>query len=295
MIGSFEIAPMRTPLPSTRWLTCPRPAPSAPLRLWCLPFAGGGAAVWHPWAALLAGTAEIVALRPPGRENRLSETPFARLREMIPALVEQLAPFAHEDYALCGHSLGGLVAFELAHALRARGLGSPRALIVCGVRAPHHAPDEPWLHGLPRDPFIAQVERRYGPIPPEIRARPEILDLLLPVLRADLEVYETYRYAASAPLPIPLLALGGQDDGNVSPAQLLDWRSYTTGRFETALLEGGHFFPQENLRPTVDRVRSFLEACLGPGDLAPKSSAATSARAAETPSGQHSRLPVAAS
>jgi medium-chain acyl-[acyl-carrier-protein] hydrolase len=202
--------------------------------------------------------AEVVSVRPPGRENRFKESAFVHMREMIPPLVEQIVPFAHENYALCGHSLRGLAAFELAHALRRRGLGSPRALIVCGARAPHHRPDEPLLHRLPPADFIEQVERRYRAIPPEIRECSEILDLLLPVLRADLELYETYHHLPTVPLNIPLLAIGGESDGNVSREQLLHWRDYTSGPFEAAVVSGGHFFPQENPTPTVECVRGFL-------------------------------------
>lgn len=258
MFASFGIAPVRTPITNSRWLTCPRPDPRAPLRLWCLPFAGGGAAIWHPWARPLAGVAEIVAMRPPGRENRYAETPFTQLSDLIAAVIEQISPHVNEDYALCGHSLGGLAVFELARALRVRGLNPPQALVVCGVRAPHHLPDEPYLHPMPQREFVEEVERRYGAIPPEIRNEPEYLDLLLPVLRADLQVYESYRCAAAAPLDLPILALGGSGDHIVSQTQLLDWRTHTTGRFESDILPGGHFFPQESLGPTTDRVKRFL-------------------------------------
>ena len=255
---------------------CPRADPAAPLRMWCLPFAGGGAAAWHPWAQPLAGLAEVVAFRPPGRENRVSEPAFVRLHDIIPPLVDQIAPFANEDYALCGHSLGGLVAFELARALRARGLGLPRALVVCGVRAPHFPADEPWLHPLPRARFIAEVEQRYGAIPPEIRDCPDVMDLLLPVLRADLEIYETYRYAPGQPLPVPLLALGGELDRNVPRPALLAWSGYTTERFKSGWIRrGGHFFPQEQLADTLPPVRAFLEQCVRAG--AANSTASTSA------------------
>ncbi len=254
----FDIVPVRTPLASTRWLTCPRSDPSAPLRLWCVPFAGGGAAVWHPWAAALAGLAEIVAVRAPGRENRLAEPLLTRLEPYVAAFVEQLAPYANETYALCGHSLGALMVFEAVRALRRRGLGLPRAIIVCAARAPHHPPDRPFVHPMPRPEFLAEVQRRYGPIPPEIRNDPDILDLLMPVLCADLEMYETYAHTAAAPLNLPLLALGGEDDAIVSRTQIFDWRAHTTGEFAAEILPGGHFFPQDEIQLTTERVRAFL-------------------------------------
>jgi len=259
MVGTFDIAPMRSPLPTSPWFMCPKADAAAPLRLWCLTFAGGGAAIWHPWGAQLDGVAEIAVLRPPGRESRLSEPLFRRVPDIVSALADQIAPFTHEEYALCGHSLGGLLAFELARTLRARQLGHPRALIVCAVRAPQHPPPTPLLHALPAREFIEQVERRFGPIPREIREYPEALDLLLPVLRADLEAYETYQYAQGPALDIPLLALGGESDPNVSASQLHDWHGHTLGRFELEMMPGGHFFPQEDLRAATDRVRRFLE------------------------------------
>ena len=259
MLATFEIAPVRAPLASSRWLTCPRPDPGAPLRLWCVPFAGGGAATWHPWTPALAGLVEIVSVRSPGRETRLAEAPLLSLWNCVGELLEQIAPYASEDYALCGHSLGALVVFELYRAMRARGLGLPRAVIVCGARAPHHPPDLPLLHPLPRDQFVAGVERRYGAIPPEIRDHPEFLDLLLPALRADLEMYETYRHAAAPPIEAPLLALGGDADAVVSPRQVRDWRLHAAGEFAAEILPGGHFFPQDNVAATTRRVRSFLQ------------------------------------
>src|SRR5206468_8101553 len=99
---------------------------------------------------------------------------------------------------------------------------------------------------------------RYGAIPAEIRDHPEFLELLLPALRADLEMYETYEHAFAAPLEVPVLALGGESDAIVSTAQVLDWRAHTNGEFEAEILPGGHFFPQDNLGPTTRRVRAFL-------------------------------------
>lgn len=261
MLSSFEIAPVRASLASSRWLTCPRPDSTAPLRLWCVPFAGSGAAVWHAWAAALAGLAEIVSIRPPGRESRLAEAPLVSLWDYVTELMVQIAPYANEDYVLCGHSLGALVAFELVRGLRTRGLGLPRALIVCGARAPHHLPDRPLLHTLPRHEFISQVERRYGAIPAELRDHPEFLDLLLPALRADLEMYETYQHTFGPPIDIPVLALGGEDDAIVSRAQVLDWRAHASGDFEAEILPGDHFFPQDNMAATTQRVREFLGRC----------------------------------
>lgn len=231
----------------------------APLRLWCLPFAGGGAAAWHPWAAKLAGTAEIVAIRLPGRENRLHEKPFQDAAPLIDAIAAEIAPYAHEPYVLCGHSLGGLLAFEVARRLQAQFLPPPRGLIVSGVRAAHLPRREPDLRHLPDDAFIAQVDVRYGGIPPAIREDREFLALMLPTLRADITVYETYRFAPGDPLSAPLLALGGDADATTTRDELLAWQHHSSRPFESEIFAGGHFYLQPQLGPVTRRVATFLK------------------------------------
>ncbi|HUR58101.1 MAG TPA: alpha/beta fold hydrolase [Opitutaceae bacterium] len=256
----FDFGPVRTIAQNTPWWTCPRRAPAAPLRLWCLPFVGAGAAIWYPWAAPIARTAEIMAARLPARETRFGEKPLTRVTQVVDALVGHIAQFADEDYALCGHSLGGLVAFELARRLRSMGVPNPRAVIVCATRAPDRPRPEPPVHHLNAREFIAQIEQRYGAIPAEIRDHPDVLELLLPALRADMEIYETYRHVPAAPLDVPILALGGTGDRIVSQADVLGWRMHTSVQCETAFFAAGHFFPQTHQGEVVPVVRRFLEA-----------------------------------
>ncbi len=251
---------MPAPLAASKWLSCPRPDPAAPMRLWCLPFAGGGAAVWHPWAARLAGSAEIVGVRLPGRENRIAERPVSEFEPLVAAIADELAPHVHERDVLCGHSLGAILAFEVARELRARRLPGPAGLVVAGARAPHLPRTEPDLRHLPDDNFVAQVDRRYGGIPPTVRENREFLDLFLPALRADLTIFETYRHTAAPALAVPLLALGGSDDLHVSRAQVLAWGAHTTGIFSVDFFRGGHFFPQGQVDAVTARVGDFLHS-----------------------------------
>src|SRR5581483_1874754 len=180
-----DLAPAPTRLAPSRWLSCPQPNPAARLRLWCLPFAGGGAAVCHPWAARLGSEVEVVGFRLPGRESRLNEPPLADGPRLVAALVNEILPYTGEPYALLGHSLGGLLAYEMARQLRQRRAPLPRALVVSGVRAPHLPRTEPDLHALPATQLIAEADRRYGGIPPELRDDHALLALVLPALRAD--------------------------------------------------------------------------------------------------------------
>lgn len=249
---------VHAPICPSKWLSSPPPGSSAPLRLWCLPFAGGGAASWHPWAPRLGGVAQIVAYRLPGRESRLAEKPITCPRELVAALAAELTPYVHEAYALCGHSLGGLLAFEIARTIRSRGLPGPRGLVISGVRAPHLPRTEPDLHHLPPEELVYQLHHRYGGIPDEIRDDAELIELMLPALRADLAVYEKYEYGPGATLTQPLLALGGSADPTVPRHQILEWARHTTGRFESAFFPGGHFFLQSHLATVLQRVRIFL-------------------------------------
>ncbi|MDO8539062.1 MAG: thioesterase domain-containing protein [Opitutaceae bacterium] len=249
---------MLTPITGNKWLSCPQPGIPAPLRLWCFPFAGGGAAAWHPWAPRLSGVAQIVAFRLPGRESRLAEPPIASPVTLIAALAAEMAPYADETYAVYGHSLGGILAFETARELRARGLPEPRAVVISGVRAPHLPRTEPDLHHLPAEEFVYQIHHRYGGIPDEIRDDAEFIELMLPALRADLSVYETYQFRNGAPLNAPLLALGGFHDATVPREQILGWARHTASRFECEFFPGEHFFVQSHLGAVTQRVRMFL-------------------------------------
>jgi medium-chain acyl-[acyl-carrier-protein] hydrolase len=240
------------------WVSCVRPDPAAPWRLWCLPFAGGGASAWNAWHPRLAGVAEVAALRPPGRESRLREAPNTRWAPLVEGLLTQMEPHLDRKYVLAGHSLGAMLAFELARLARERGLPGPAALVVSGARAPGSPRREPDLHPLPDAEFIDELDRRYQGIPPGVRSEPELLALLLPVMRADLAVFETYEHLARDPLAIPILAMSGESDPHVTHAEALAWRGHTTGRFEAEFFPGGHFFIQSELGAVTARVARFL-------------------------------------
>jgi medium-chain acyl-[acyl-carrier-protein] hydrolase len=240
------------------WVSCARPQPAAPWRLWCLPYAGGGAAAWNAWNAPLAGMAEIAALRPPGRESRLLEAPCTGSAVLVEQLLTKMEPHLGRKYALAGHSLGGVLAFELARLARERGWPEPAALIVSGARAPDMPRREPDLRALPDAEFIAELDRRYQGIPAAVRSEPELLSLLLPVMRADLTIFETYEHVAGAPLSLPLLAMGGEQDRHVTRAEALGWGRHTTGKFEAEFFPGGHFFIQSEHGAVVARVARFL-------------------------------------
>jgi medium-chain acyl-[acyl-carrier-protein] hydrolase len=230
--------------PATPWvMRRPRPAtaPPARLRLFCLPYAGGSASIFRSWPQVLPREVDVCAVQPPGRGNRLGEAPFVRLDDLLPPLVDALLPLLDLPYAFFGHSLGALVALELARRLRARVGAQPAVLLVSACRAPQLPDHASPIHELPDDRFLARLAQVNG-IPAEVLENRDLLDLLLPLLRADVEMAETYRWQPGAPLGCRITALGSEGDPFVPRADVDAWRVHTTGSFSARTLPGAHFF-----------------------------------------------------
>jgi medium-chain acyl-[acyl-carrier-protein] hydrolase len=236
------LAPARpTAAGSTPWLAYRRPsAAAAALRLFCFPYAGGGASVYQRWTETLPPSIEVCPVQLPGRERRIGEPAFTSVDAMVRAMVPALRPFMDLPFALFGHSMGALVAYEAARALRGAG-AEPVRLFVSGRRAPVVPDPAPPLHALP-DAAFADELRRLGGTPEELLANREIMEMLLPTLRADMAVCETYRHLPAAPLACPVSALGGVDDPELGTAELDPWGRETAGAFTRRLFPGGHFF-----------------------------------------------------
>jgi medium-chain acyl-[acyl-carrier-protein] hydrolase len=250
-----------SPVNPTPWLRLFE-RPSAQMRLICFPYAGGGGSVFAPWAKAAPGWLEIGAALLPGRENRYREPPVRRLMDLIPPLAEGLAPALEGRYAFYGHSLGALIAFELARHLRDRGGRGPEALLLGGCSAPHRALRRGSTSSLPDAQFIAELHRMNG-TPREVLANGELLRLVLPMLRADLAMLESYAYAFGQPLPVRLFAYGGREDRLVSEPDLQAWSIYSTGPFKVTVLPGDHFFISTAPAPFFQALWSDLEAVAG--------------------------------
>jgi len=216
------------------------------LRLFCFPHAGGGAASFHPFAALLPPSIEMVAVQLPGRETRLGEAPFRAMPPLIAALQQGLAPACDKPFAFFGHSMGALVAFELARALRRDGLPLPGTIVVSGRRSPTVPNTEAPLHVLPDAAFVEALVRRYDAIPRVIREEPELMALFIPVMKADFATFETHRHQVEPPLPCGVSLYGGRSDPQTP--QMADWATLFAGPARTRLFEGGHFYLADQRR-----------------------------------------------
>ena len=241
-----------------RWLPARRNVPSGRLRLFCFPHAGGGAAVFHAWSAALP-TLDVCALEYPGRWSRLAEAPCASLRILASSIADDLADLLQGRYALFGHSYGALIAFEVAREVRRRGRRLPERLFVSAARAPQlPRPHDP-IAALPDAPFVAALACRYGALPPAILASPELLELLVPVIRADLTAFETYTFRQEAPLPCPITALRGRDDDTVDEASLQAWGDQTGAGLAVHTFAGDHAFTS-----SATEVLSIVRDALAP-------------------------------
>jgi len=206
----------------------------------CLPFGGAGASFFQSWQALAPEGLGILPIRLPGREERFEEPPLTDVARAVDEAYLQVTEELRggERIVLFGHSLGAVLSYELAHHLAHE--TDIAGLVVSG------SPD-PWngrpsrATGLPDDEFVAQVERFTGYAHPAM-ADPEVRELVLPVLRADIEMHENYRPASDAPLSIPVLAVRGRDDGLVSASETEGWSRATTGPFATVEFDGGHMY-----------------------------------------------------
>ncbi len=238
------------------WFVCFKRLDAPAVRLFCLPYAGGGAAVYRSWRAALPDGVEVWAVRPPGRENRYKERPFHRLAPLVDALARELEPRLDLPYGIFGHSLGAIAGFEIARQLEAAGRG-PRHLWVSAHRAPHLRQTFPPVHLAPDEVILGRL-RRYGGTPEAFYENDELVTALLPNIRADLAVSETYRYTDATPLHCPVTAFRGADDHLVADAAIDEWRRVTSGPFRSRAFDGGHFYWVDDPAPLLREISADL-------------------------------------
>jgi medium-chain acyl-[acyl-carrier-protein] hydrolase len=244
------------PTAASKWILRPRPNAAARFRLFCFPYAGGGSSAYRSWAAELPAEVELCLVQMPGRESRWKDTPFLNMTDLIGAVHDGLREHFDRPYAFFGHSLGGLVSFELARALRASGSRLPAHLFVSAHRAPQLPNPHPEMRHLDDDAFVDEIKRRYGGIPQAVLDTPDLLELVLPCLRADFTVFETYEYRDGAQLDIPISAFGGTSDGYVKREAIAEWASQTSQPFALRMLPGDHFYLQNERAAVLASIAS---------------------------------------
>lgn len=202
-------------------------------------------------------TVDVCGVQLPGRESRWSEPALISLPLLTQQLSAQLRPMMDEPFAFFGHSMGALIAFELARLVRRDHGLSPVHLFVSGSRAPHFRSRDTQIYQMPTDKFLEELSRLNG-FPPEISENSEFMQFLMPTLRADIALCDTYLFRQESPLDCPITAYGGQDDRNVSADQVEGWKLHTGRRFRQRIFPGDHFFLESEWRAVLADVSAEL-------------------------------------
>jgi medium-chain acyl-[acyl-carrier-protein] hydrolase len=243
------------------WIVRRNVSRDATLRVFCVPYAGAGAAIFRDWHNAFPSHIEVCAIEPPGRFARQGDPVPTDMSAYADAMEAALGPFLDVPFAFFGYSLGALMAFECARRVRARRGLEPSSLIVAAHKAPQLAHRNGQLSGIPKSEFVPAIERRYGPLDPAIRSEPQVLDMVVNIMRTDLKLLEDYRYEAGQAFECPILAVGGLSDESVTQTELEGWREQTARAFRVEMLSGGHFFLRTSASALHALVRSELERC----------------------------------
>lgn len=227
---------------SSSWLAFHRPNPEAKVRLFCFPYAGGGALSFRTWQdSKLLTPIEICPVELPGRGNRVNEMPITQLIPLVQSARDGLLPYLDFPFMFFGHSMGAMIAFELARLFRAEGRIGPRHLFVSACRAPQFAHTEPVTYDYPDKEFKEELRRLKG-TPEVVLNQSELMQFMLPLLRADFTVTQTYQYQSDQALECGITVYGGLEDEEVSREYLDGWREHTSGLYKLRIFPGDHFF-----------------------------------------------------
>jgi len=228
------------------------------LNLFFFPHAGGGASAFYQWSRVLPANISSYAIQLPGRETRLREPLHRQVPSLITSLAKALQPFLNKPFIFWGHSMGALLGFELTRHLHQHGMNMPRQLLVSGYNAPHVPYADPHIHHLPTADFMTAVQELNG-TPEVVLQDVELRNLVLPILRADFQLVETYTYHDSDPLPCPITVLDGASDEKTNEADLQAWQKQSTQPLEMFTFPGDHFFLYDLQPALVETVVNILQ------------------------------------
>jgi medium-chain acyl-[acyl-carrier-protein] hydrolase len=230
------------------WFSASRRNSCSAIRLFCFPYAGGGALIYRSWLGAPPDLLEVFPVRLPGREARLNEAPFRRIEPLINVLSEAILPYLDRPFAFFGHSMGAKIAFELARRLSQKGLEALH-LFVSGARGPQAPRIESPTYALPEFEFLETVRELNG-TPNEVLENPELMRLIIPLLRADFELVQNYVYNPGPTLRCPITAFGGLEDRHALREHIKAWARETSASFTMRMFPGDHFFINTS-RPLV--------------------------------------------
>ncbi|WP_444997363.1 thioesterase II family protein [Aliikangiella sp. IMCC44359] len=249
----------------SKWFVTPKPNGRAKLRLFCFPYAAGNAATYVPWQEYLPEWVELVAIQPPGRANRIEEQGLMSMEAMVSSLCEAIEPLLDRPYMIFGHSLGSRVGFEFALEVKRRGWREPEHFIASGSNAPHICREHKKIHHLEDKEFVEGLKRFDGPTE-VIAENKKLLELFMPMLRADFSVADTYFRTTEEKLDCHFSIYGGKKDTDAPQEQLDTWiHHFSVPVFAIEVFEGDHFFIENNqaavLNKVVETIKHVAEQC----------------------------------
>jgi medium-chain acyl-[acyl-carrier-protein] hydrolase len=230
-----------------------RPNFESSFRLFCFPFAGGSASFFGDWQPILSQSGiETCAIQFPGREERISERLLTNVDEIVSEVIEAMENFQDKPFAFFGHSMGTLISFEVARKLRLLKMRKPTMLFMSSGKAPQIQPRR-ILHTLSNDSFLLKI-KELGGIPDIIMENEDLLNIYVPILRADFKMIETYRYMYSHPLDTKIVAYGGRIDEEVKYEDIVAWESHSLKPLKINMYDGNHFYLRNYREKVIENI-----------------------------------------
>lgn len=241
-----------------KWIMRSNTSKSYKCRLFCFPFAGGSAATYKTWALGLPESVEVCPINLPGRGTRFNEEPYSDMDSLTDALASALAPEITLPYYFFGHSMGCMIAFELCRKLRILGQDEPRHLFLSARPGPSAITHKVMAQNISDEDLIGMLEALNG-TDKDVLANKELLDFMLPALRADMTIVQNHTYAQDLPLAASFTVFGGVDDPTVQKQELLQWRLQSESSFRLHMLKGDHFFLNTDKDSLLKIIKHTIE------------------------------------
>ncbi len=245
---------MRCILKRSPWFSCYSPRVNADFRLLCFPYAGAGASVFRQWAAAADPSIEVQGVQLPGRESRLREPLLTDINLVVDALIHDAVDFLDKPFSIFGHSLGALIGFEFTRRLQSLSLPLPQRLFVSARQAPQVLLHGEKTHLLPES-HLKEELRHYAGTPEVVLQDNDLMRILLPIIRADLAMNETYNYTPGSPIPCPISAFVGLKDSKISISSIEAWTAQTSQDFEAYYFDGNHFFIKQDYPSILNFIK----------------------------------------